>query len=168
MADFKILNGYNVKDNQARNDIAQTQTDLINFTNLVYQYNSYETTETYTGQAWIDSKPIYRKVIDIGPAFNNIGDLEKEYYHEIDFDTIVRFDGFLRARTSGDGYYTVTNIPVVRNGVSETTGDDPQLMTASVRCSIDKDKIVLSREFTGSLDTLGNAYFIIEYTKRTV
>ena len=54
MADFTKLNGYDVKDSQARSDISKLK--------------NYSGQETDSGQVWFNGKPIYRKVF----KFSNI------------------------------------------------------------------------------------------------
>lgn len=155
MNEFKILNGYEVKDEEARN--------------MLSKIGTFSTEESLTGQKWIDDKPIYRKVINFGPLFDNIVDLEKQVAHGITFDTIVKFDGFCRARPTSEssGYYNIRNIPVVRTSVSvdDTDPDNPSYNTLSITSHIDNTYIHVDRVTSGLTDTLGTAYFIIEYTK---
>lgn len=157
MNEFKVLNGYEVKDEEARS--------------MLSEIGTFSSDETLTGQTWIDGKPIYRKVINFGPAFDNSADLEKEVSHGITWETITRFDGFARARSTVgvSGYYNIRNVPLVRTNVAEVTPtdpeEDPSLYTGSVLSFIDSTKIKLTREFSGTNDTLGLVYFIVEYTK---
>lgn len=153
MSEFKNLNGFIVKDEEARS--------------MLSEIGTFTSSESLTGQTWIDGKPIYRKVVNFGPLFDNNADLEKEVTHDITFDTIVRFDGFCRARTTGTGYYNIKNIPVVRTsaGVDDTDPDSPVYFTMSVISNINSTNIHVERATSGSTDTLGTAYFIIEYTK---
>lgn len=155
MNEFKVLNGYEVKDEEARS--------------MLSEIGTFTSDESLTGQTWIDGKPIYRKVVNFGPLFDNTDDLEKQVAHGITFDTIVRFDGFCRARATSEtsGYYNIKNIPVIRTsvGVDDTDPESPVYYTLSVISNINSTYIHLDRAKSGSTDTLGTAYFIIEYTK---
>lgn len=145
MNEFKVLNGYEVKDEEAR------------------QMLNYSTSETLTGQSWIDGKPIYRKVINFGAAFDNANDLSKAVAHGILlYDTIIRFDGFYKPAAN---LKNTMRFPIINNGVSLK---DENYTTNNFQCSIDPTYITITRALTGSLQTSSNAYFIVEYTKQDV
>ena len=150
MSEFKNLNGFIVKDEEARQALV------------------YSTSETPTGKTWIDGKPIYRKVIQFGPAFDNSSDLEKSVTHGITWDTITKMEGFFRAATTGSGYHNIRNVPVIYNNVRlhEPGGeDDPFYATNNFLVTMSETTIHTSRMDTGGLATQSDVYFIIEYTK---
>ena len=67
MQDVKIIDidneQWNMKDQEARNKITALKEDFNSLT-------TYSTNETLTGEKWIDGKPIYRKVVDVGTLPN--------------------------------------------------------------------------------------------------
>ena len=62
--------------------------------NAVAKANSYSTTEQKTGGVWIDGKPIYRKVVDVGSMPNRV---TKSVPHNIlNLDNIINITGYAR------------------------------------------------------------------------
>ena len=103
----------------------------------------YSTSEIVTGKKWIDGKPIYRKVIDIGTLPNTT---TKSVDHGItNFDLCISLVGVVRNSTSR------LTIPSVWNDATETIGIYAN--GTSVIVSTSKDR----SSFSG--------YAIIEYTK---
>ena len=88
-------------------DIADEDTFLNTVVNTIQDSQSYSTTEQKTGGTWIDEKPIYRKVVDLGNLPNattksvshgisNIGlvtDLRGIWYASNDYRTLPYVGG---------------------------------------------------------------------------
>lgn len=56
------------------------QTGLpIDLQQQISKQNSYSTSEINTGKKWIDGKPIYRKVIDLGTLYVGTGEVEQAH-----------------------------------------------------------------------------------------
>lgn len=107
---------------------------------------AYSETEVNTGQKWIDGKPIYRKVIDVGalPAASTT----KNVAHGIVYDYIVWYGGV--AKRSSDG--KILRIPHISN----TTG-------YHMGCDINTTNIQM---YTASANLSAfDGYVILEYTK---
>lgn len=65
--------------------------------NAVAESLSYSTTEQATGGVWIDGKPIYRKVINVGALPNNA---QVGYQHDIDdIDEFTTIRGIAKSST---------------------------------------------------------------------
>lgn len=75
------------------NNASETSTNTTNITNL----QTYSTNETNTGQIWIDGKPIYRKVVDLGYLGTQT---QISYGNKI--DTITSFGGYLYQDNGGN------------------------------------------------------------------
>ena len=74
---------------------------LIAITDDEEDYCHYSTEETKTGNYWIDGKPIYRIVVDVGQLPNNT---TKNVLHNIsDFDTSIDYRIIAKAPASTDG-----------------------------------------------------------------
>lgn len=105
----------------------------------------YSTSEINTGKKWIDGKPIYRKVIDIGTLPDTT---TKSVAHGItNFDLCISLVGVVKNSTSR------LTIPSVWNDATETIGIYAN--GTSVIVSTSKDR----GSFSG--------YAILEYTKTT-
>ena len=100
----------------------------------------YSTTETKTNKVWIDGKPIYRKVIDLGALPNAT---TKTVNHGIsNLDAIINWYGYAE-RPSDGGHFP---LPYVFGGLAEnnigvfaspsvitvTTGTDRSAMTGTI------------------------------------
>lgn len=71
-------------------DVSEGESKKIQVQNLVGN-PYYSTDETFTGQYWIDGKPIYRKVVDCGALPNNTS---KTVNHNIaNIGWIVKYNG---------------------------------------------------------------------------
>lgn len=142
MSEFKNLNGFIVKDEEARQ--------------MLSEIGSYTSDETLTGQLWIDDRPIYRKVVDLGALCDGVN-TEKEVEHGItDFDCCTRLDGFIRARSTGEGSHNIKPLPWVR------TGDN---VSNQVELSIGPTYLKVVVPSTGSTYTQAVGYVIVEYVK---
>lgn len=115
----------------------------------INKINNYSTEETFTGKYWINGKPIYRKVIDIGVLPNNT-------ILEIDTgldSTIVRpinMHGYAYNSTSG----AFLMLPYLIDG-------DGSIYLAYI-ASTSKFRITTTTDRTHL-----NAYIVLEYTKTT-
>lgn len=97
------------------------ESEATEMLNLYNEQNSYSTSEINTGKKWIDGKPIYRKVIDLGALPNNT---TKNIAHNIqDIEEIPELNVIARNNLGGrislryDGstssvYATATNVVV--------------------------------------------------------
>lgn len=97
MADVKIVDidtyQWNIKDQVARDKIAELETSISND-------NTYSTEEIKTSKKWIDGKPIYRKVI-------NLGNLPNATYKNVptnisNLETIVSLLGFAKSQDNSE------------------------------------------------------------------
>lgn len=115
--------------------------------NYLNNSDSYSTNEIKTNKRWIDGKPIYRKVVDIGnmtsPVNHNITNL----------GTIINFDGVVKGGDSSpyDAYFPVS--------FANKNGLDYQISAFIQGSQIKFNK--------GSGLTIVSGYLIIEYTKTT-
>ena len=75
------------------NNATETSTNTTKITNL----QTYSTNETNTGQIWIDGKPIYRKVVDLGSLGSQT---QISYGNQI--DTITSFSGYIYQDNGGN------------------------------------------------------------------
>lgn len=112
---------------------------------------TYSTTESVTGDIWIDGKPIYRKVIEFGSLPNNT---DKTVAHNIsDLDTVVKMECLAEGVISG----IKQCYPMPTTSVSNTT--------SQIQCYLSGANIDIR---TGSnVWTSLNAIIIMEYTKTT-
>ena len=116
--------------------------------NAVAESLSYSTTEQRTGGVWIDGKPIYRKVLNIGDAVN--GTIVN---HNLNIKKYIHYFGSCNLEgQSGFSYYW--SIPYFNNEAN-TTG-----------------KIAIGNFYTNSFSLisswgLSNVMIWLEYTKTT-
>lgn len=75
-----------------------------NVENAIDATSTYLTSETVVGE-WIDGKPIYRKVLDLGGIGTSSTSIER-YIDGNYYDTIVNFDGYIY---SGNNKISLTN-----------------------------------------------------------
>lgn len=109
----------------------------------------YSTSETKTNKIWINNKPIYRKIIDVGNLPNND---YKAINHNIEnIDELVNVSAIA---VSSGGYYF--NIPFVG-----TPG-----LFSSTRIGIRANSVNIQIASTTDASTY-TAYAILEYTKTT-
>ena len=78
------------------NMMQSVENDITAIDNKISNFNTYSTEETNTGKIWIDNKPIYRKVIDLGTLGNKTSINVDGVY-----DTIVSFDGYIYLNDGG-------------------------------------------------------------------
>lgn len=112
---------------------------------------TYSTTESVTGDTWIDGKPIYRKVIEFGSLPNNV---DKTVAHNIsDLDTVVKMECLAEGVISD----IKQCYPMPTTSVSN--------ITSQIQCYLSGANIDIR---TGSsVWTSLNAIIILEYTKTT-
>lgn len=114
-----------------------------------FSISQYSTTETSTGQTWIDGKPIYRKVIKFGAM---TGNNRYTIAHGVSYDTIVSFSAI--ARNSANSY-----LPLARVGYNSDSQIDASLNGYAY---ITPDNAII---IGGSQTNYTGATVIIEYTK---
>ena len=73
------INGYKIKDSEARNDISEINQKIEESFN-------YSLTEINTNQKWIDGKDIYRKVINTGDLTDTT---RYDEYNTLYVDTLI-------------------------------------------------------------------------------
>jgi len=113
----------------------------------------YKTTEVDTGDKWIDGKPIYRKVVDIGNI--STGGAYVNTMHGIsDLDTVIGLRAFGK-RGDSNGYQTIPYI------------HPSSFSSFNNCCLIDIYPQTTIRIIPGSIFSLDNVFAIIEYTKTT-
>lgn len=71
------------------NNATETNTNINDIANIL-NAEIYSTNEIKTNKVWINGKPIYRKVIDLGTLEN-----KKSINVEGDYDVITDFDGYI-------------------------------------------------------------------------
>ena len=115
---------------------------ITEFSNLA----NYSTSESDTGMRWIDSKPIYRKVVNFG-ALPNAS--TKAVNHGIsNLNTVVNFYGNILNSTTGDRLSLNVPSPSGPQYDILTTVTNTQV---KITCSVDRSH--------------QNAIVVIEYTK---
>lgn len=119
--------------------------DVINYVNNT---NSYSTEETLTGGKWIDSKPIYRKVI--GNVVYDHGNISVNTGIS-NMATLINLT-FIEEDVTTSGYINHSYIGTNRLGTS---------------LGINKNTGVITLDGRNSDITGNNGIFIIEYTKTT-
>lgn len=112
------------------------------------QADVYSTTETKTNKVWIDGKPIYRKVVDLGTLPNAT---TKTVSHGIsNLDVIIKWTGYVE-RPSNHGHFP---LPYVFGGVTEN----------NIGVFANQNLITIT---TGADRSMMNGTIILEYTKTT-
>ena len=121
--------------------------DLINsLSSQISNLANYSTSESDTGMRWIDSKPIYRKVVNFG-ALPNAS--TKAVNHGIsNLNTVVNFYGNILNPTTGDRLSLNVPSPSGPQYDVLTTVTNTQV---KITCSVDRSH--------------QNAIVVIEYTK---
>jgi hypothetical protein len=110
--------------------------------------NSYSTEEVNTGKKWIDGKPIYRKIVDIGALPNATTKTVAHNISNYDVFTTIKGIAFNNAKTAQIElpYITANNI---NTAISiEINATDVQIISGINRSSL-------------------SGYAILEYTKTT-
>lgn len=129
---------------------AQTESDTNVYScNYINNLNTYSTEEKRVG-TWIDGKPIYRKVVDLGNLLNNNSKTVAHDIANIDFVTSIR--GIAIDTISHFSY----NIPWAGT----------PLMLSGAIISIRADRSLIGIANTTDLSAR-TAYAFIEYTKTT-
>ena len=120
---------------------------------IIDEMNIYSTEEIFTGKYWINGKPIYRKVIDLGgiPATAII---KKVDLNIPNLDMITDFNG-IAYRPDTKAYM---HLPQVNNETGQTG--------LSVGVSATEQKVIMYSGVT-NFSTYTQAYLTLEYTKTT-
>lgn len=122
-----------------------TNKSIVNVQKLVGNL-SYSTSETNTGKTWIDGKPIYRKVVDLGALPNNT---MKNVTHGItNIDTVTDYYGVAKS-----GSNTTLKIPYVATETTDTIAMYVSAINVAVKTKQDMSAY--------------SGYAVIEYTKTT-
>lgn len=124
------------------------ESEATEMLNLYNEQNSYSTSEINTGKKWIDGKPIYRKVIEIGVLPNATS---KSVAHGIsNLGRVVQLYGtFIN---SPNKWATIPWVSTVAAG-------------NNVFCEVDASDVRVTTGVDRSTDT--DCYVILEYTKTT-
>ena len=130
------------------NNATETSTNTDDIANL-QNGNVYSTDEIKTNKTWIDGKPIYRKVINIGYLPNKNAKLVNHNISDIDKITYQ----YAIASDSGGLTYSVPHVASPNMGNSMTMAMRSNKEWVQINCSSDM--------------TSYTAYFILEYTKTT-
>lgn len=128
---------------KATSGLAENQQE--NVLNAINENNRYSTTETTTGQTWIDDKPIYRKVVEVASLPNNT---QISYSHGI-----VNADSFVTVR--GIAKSTTLSLPIPFVERTGATNIQIYAQAASFDISTNYD----ASSYAGTI--------IFEYTKTT-
>ena len=146
----------NVEDSM-KSEKTSSDTDTYNC-NYINNSNTYSTNEVLTGKAWIDGKPIYRKVINTGSLYFNSN--QKNVSHGIsNIDNIVYVNAIIK-------------LPFVENYHFFYIGTDINIYWSQwylLSIIPNESYITLRFKDTTSLPESSNAetYVILEYTKTT-
>ena len=118
--------------------------------NAVSKSLSYSETEQKTGGKWIDGKPIYRKIVDIGALPNATTKTVAHNISNYGVFTTIKGIAFNSAKTAQiELPYVATNAANINYAISiEINGSDIQIITGINRTSL-------------------SGYAILEYTKTT-
>ena len=136
------LTGVSVGDPEPQFDV------LMPYNEFRTSIAQHSTTETQTDKTWIDGKPIYRKILRMGPT-NQGG--STSIAHAIDYDIITHCEAI--------AYYDVgTCIPIPRIGFEGNTRDTGY----DTNYFIDSANIIVQSGNKVHYDTV---FFIVEYTK---
>jgi hypothetical protein len=127
-----------------------SKTNLVNAINSIIDAEIYSTEEVKTNKIWIDGKPIYRKVVDLGTIS---GTHATKTLYDGYYDTIVDFDGYK---------YKSTNKMSLN---SDTSSSNWMRVDYYIESSNDLS-INVHRNSTG-VWTDWSIKIIIEYTKTT-
>lgn len=125
-------------------DVSDAKSKKVQMKNLV---GSYSESETFTGQYWIDGKPIYRKVVDCGNLPNNT---TKQVAHNI--SNLGNFVS-IRGIAWGSGITDIIPLPLVSSAGKQ--------YDVGIYCTA--TNVCLESVFDRS--ALNNSYAILEYTK---
>ncbi len=116
------------------------KTNLVGAINEIEAGNVYSTSEINTGKIWIDGKPIYRKVINLGSWTSNSSGNNDKTIAQINYDTVIELNLYVKY---GDAWYnkwdTFNNILI----------NDTTTLRFNISTSI----------------TFADSFVIIEYTK---
>ena len=130
--------------NVVNNNATETSTNTTNMNNL----KTYSTSETNTGQIWIDGKPIYRKTINFGSLPNATS---KSVAHNISNMSMI-------TNIRGVAFNPSTNTYLPLPYVTTTAAQCLQLYASTTN-------VTANTGFNLSIYTI--TYIILEYTKTT-
>lgn len=112
--------------------------------------NKYSTEETFTGQYWIDGKPIYRKVLE----FNNVPTGVTQKNHGIsNFDKLINYSGYYYNSTWGYNpipAVTSDNISGYGIGIGDFKSTTFYFNIGNLRSSTNEIKLIV--EYTKTTD----------------
>jgi hypothetical protein len=118
------------------------KSSIVNATNELYGNYEYSTSETDTGKKWIDSKPIYRKVINLGSWTSNNSGNNDITITQINYDKVIKLNLYVKF---GDTWYNKWDI------FNNITIFNPTTLRFNISASI----------------TFADSFVILEYTKTT-
>lgn len=130
------------------NNATETNTNTNDIANIL-NAEIYSTNEIKTNKVWIDGKPIYRKVIDLGTLGN-----KKSINVEGDYDVITDFDGYIY-QSSG-----------AKSSLVEFASTSLYRAISYSKLSNNNLSIIINRSNTSSWSDW-QLKIIIEYTKPT-
>ena len=107
--------------------------------------NSYSTTETFTGEYWIDDKPIYRKVFDRGSSMDS-------FSHNIqNVDNIwINNDKTVRIHSSGNSL--PINGGTSNSNISTSCYANSTTVTINNMASVSPNQVYVCVEYTKTTD----------------
>lgn len=125
------------------------KSSVVSAVNELKSGEIYSTTEVKTNKVWIDNKPIYRKVIDIGTLPNATA---KQVNHNISNIDKIIYQYAIACDSNGQTY----SIP---HAAAPNMGNN---MTMSLRSNKEWVQVYCSSNMTSF-----TGYYILEYTKTT-
>lgn len=134
--------------NEIKNIVNGNDDEFIQYKSSIVAGETYSTDEVKTNKVWIDGKPIYRKVINMGDLPSNSSKIINHNIKNIDFVTSISGLGV----TSTNHY----NIPFSPNGAM-FSGLSVSMRASSTEISVSANKVVSGH----------TVYGIMEYTKTT-
>lgn len=143
----------NVPENKILNTESNSQTDTYSC-DYLNKLNTYSTTEQRIG-TWINGKPIYRKVIDLGS-----GDISRATFSLglTTIRTIIRTECNILV---SDGLWR--NLPFCYTSTNDAEGKPTWMGGFNIRTS----NGTLYMEAGTTIGSIYEGYFVIEYTKTT-
>ena len=148
MADVSSLNGYDLKDAQARSDISELKSGEV-----------YSTNETLTNKVWIDGKEIYRKTIIIPQSSITTG--EHSYAHGISNVDKIWFD-LSNSFLEESAYNAFWNLMAINDANSTSTYKITNVWVDATTMSLNVGAQIFAR-----MTSTDNLYVTVNYTKTT-
>ena len=138
-------------DDEYKTDQVIEDSQMVITSGGVYDALKYSTTETFTGQYWVDGKPIYRTVVNTGALPDSS---QKVVGHNIsNIDTIIKIYGF--------AYSTDTNKTTIPIPYANQQGGNTNITVYANKLSV---TLLTTENISAGYPY---SYITLEYTKTT-